>query len=73
MNNNNCPLCENGILTEIQGTHEVRYKNRIKLIDDYYSVCNNCASELTNHEQSVLNKQAVIEFRESVDNLIDNK
>lgn len=70
--NDKCPICDTGILTEMVDTNEVSYKNMIKLIELHYSLCNNCGSELTNHEQSVLNKELMKKFKESVDNETNN-
>lgn len=62
-----CGVCEEGSLTVYSEKNEVEYKGRKANIDSYYSVCDNCGSELTDRELSIINKYLMIDFMESVD------
>lgn len=61
-----CPLCEEGTLTDIVGSIEISHKGVLGKVNTYYSVCDYCKVEMSNHTQMYSNKIAAMEFYEGV-------
>jgi putative zinc finger/helix-turn-helix YgiT family protein len=62
-----CDACGEGTLTPSQRLRRIEYGGRVGDVLLRFSKCNVCRSELTNEEQSVLNRRAVNRFKKEVD------
>jgi HTH-type transcriptional regulator / antitoxin MqsA len=60
-----CPLCGKDSVSLRTDRVESEHLGSKALVDLLYSVCNTCTSDFADTEQSALNKQAVMAFRES--------
>lgn len=58
-----CPVCEIGILTELEDSNEVQIGLYREAIPFKYSLCNTCYSEITTTEQVTLNNKFMWEFK----------
>lgn len=62
-----CPLCEEGFLRPRVEQRAVTYRGESNRLPMRYSVCDICASEVADPDQSRANKQVMYAFRSGVD------
>lgn len=67
MINMKCDVCGEGTLRLSQRERKIEYAGSVGNVLLHFSKCDVCCSEITNEEQSVLNRQAVIRFKKIVD------
>jgi len=65
-----CPVCENGELLSRTSYNAVKYRGEETEIPAHYSECNSCGSDVATSKQTRVNKKLMLEFKESVDELI---
>jgi putative zinc finger/helix-turn-helix YgiT family protein len=65
-----CPICGEGMLSEIRTTRDLVYKGRTGRVPFFYSVCDACGSEQGTAEQTRSNKRAFLAFQKEVDGLL---
>lgn len=54
-----CPLCEEGQLTELSSSNQHQIDGKDVMVPLVYSVCSHCESEQANADQAQRNKQAM--------------
>jgi hypothetical protein len=64
-----CPICEKGILTNMVERENSTYKGITEKTDLHYSFCSYCESNIANCDQLKKNKQIMIDFKKYVDDL----
>jgi YgiT-type zinc finger domain-containing protein len=64
-----CPICEKGNLLNRTNTNLVKYREQEATLISYYSACDYCGSEVATPKQTRVNKRAMLEFKEMVDNI----
>ena len=67
---NECPICEEGILTAHNGFEAQEYRGQTGNIPFAYSECAACGSEQANAAQTRDNKRAMLAFKKEVDGLL---
>lgn len=65
-----CPICEEGNLSERVGKNRVDYKGSVTELDSHFSVCDSCGSEQANAQQVRMNKRYMVAFKKQVDGLL---
>ena len=69
-NTNQCPICEQGTLREIEEQSEVNYHGHTCHMPLLYSECDICGSETASAGQTRANKRAMMAFKKEVDGLL---
>lgn len=67
MNDETCPVCAMGKLHENIEMNPVEYRGHKKLLKMYYSICDDCGSEIADARQTRLNKEEMVKFRANID------
>ncbi|MGU9958233.1 MAG: type II toxin-antitoxin system MqsA family antitoxin [Arenicellales bacterium WSBS_2016_MAG_OTU3] len=67
---NECPICEEGVLTHHNDVEEQEYRGQTRSIAFVYSECSACGSEQANAAQARANKRAMLAFKKEVDGLL---
>lgn len=65
-----CPVCGEGHVTDHVDQIESEYKDQKKLLPLHYQLCDICHSDFAGAKESKLNKRGVMAFRKSVDGLL---
>lgn len=65
-----CPICGEGMLSEIRTTRDLVYKGHAGRVPFCYSVCDACGSEQGTAEQTRSNKRAFLAFQKEMDSLL---
>lgn len=68
-----CPICGEGMLSEIRTTRDLVYQAQTGSVPFVYSVCDACGSEQGTPEQTRSNKRTFLAFQKQVDGLLTGK
>ena len=69
-NNQLCPICGEGHVTDQVDQFESEYKGQKAMLPSHYQMCDTCYSDFAGSAESKLNKRAIMAFRRSVDGLL---
>ena len=69
-NNQLCPICGEGHVTDQVDQFESEYKGQKAMLPSHYQMCDTCHSDFAGSAESKLNKRAIMAFRRSVDGLL---
>ena len=69
-NNQLCPICGEGHVTDQVDQFESEYKGQKAMLPSHYQMCDTCHSDFAGSVESKLNKRAIMAFRRSVDGLL---
>ena len=67
-----CPVCAEGRLHALVGTHAVEYRGQKMELPLHYSLCDVCGCEQGSTGELRRNKRAMMDFRAVVDELAGN-
>lgn len=70
MNQQTCPICGEGHLSEQITKNTVTYKGKTAELDSFYVVCDVCGIEQADASHLRKNKRQMVAFRKSVDGLL---
>lgn len=62
-----CDVCGEGTVGPFTRVRQIEYAGAMGNVMLHFSRCNICCSEMTNEEQSMLNRRAVIRFKKMTD------
>lgn len=65
-----CPVCEEGVLTIMEGCNKAEYRGVKESVSFYYAECDACGSEQADAALSLKNKRLMIAFHKRVDGLL---
>lgn len=65
-----CPVCGEGQVTNRREEVEQSYSGHQGMVPLYFRSCSNCGSDFSGHEESQLNKRAMMAFRKRVEGLL---
>jgi C4-type Zn-finger protein len=59
-----CPICEEGCVTEVEGTNKILYNGSVVAVHFCHSLCDACGSEFATTKQVTRNKSVILKLEE---------